>query len=115
MLTTLRKLRRSNEKASQIPLGYLREPSGPDLGWALTMIESEREKSASRKKLELVDISIARDCRQLLGPRTLDPGAPERPDVLRMKAESGCLEPGLPPEACLFIVLRSAIQTSALV
>jgi hypothetical protein len=55
---------------------------------ALAKIESERKKS------ELVEISIARDWRQPLGPWNRDPGALERPDALGVKTESGDPEPG---------------------
>jgi len=68
-----------DEKASRIPLDYLRELFGPDVEKALAKIESERKKSASGKKSELMDILIARDWKQLLGPYTQDPGALERP------------------------------------
>jgi len=45
----------------------------------LAKIESERKKAASGKKSELIDILIARDWQQLLGPYTVDPGTLKRP------------------------------------
>jgi len=68
-----------DEGRPRIPLDYLRELFGPDVEKALAKIDAEREKAAAGKKSELIDILIARNWQQLLGPYTQDPGALERP------------------------------------
>jgi DMSO reductase family type II enzyme iron-sulfur subunit len=68
-----------DEKGSRIPLDYLRELFGPDVEKALAKVESERKKAASGKQSELIDILIARNWQQLLGPYPEDPGALKRP------------------------------------
>jgi hypothetical protein len=68
-----------DEKGSRIPLEYLRELFGPGVEKALAKLQAEREKVASGKKSELIDILIARDWRQLLGPYPEDPGTLHRP------------------------------------
>jgi hypothetical protein len=68
-----------DEKCSRIPLEYLRELFGPGVEKALAKIEAERKKAAADKKSELIDIPIARNWQQLLGPYLQDPGTLERP------------------------------------
>ncbi len=68
-----------DEKGSRIPMEYLRELFGPGVEKVLAKIESERKKSASGKKSELMDLLIARDWKQLLGPYTQDPAELQRP------------------------------------
>jgi hypothetical protein len=68
-----------DDKASRIPLDYLRELFGPGVEKALATIEAERKKAARGRKSELMDLLIARNWQELLGPYTNDPGALERP------------------------------------
>ena len=64
---------------TNIPLDYLRELFGPGAEKALAKIDAERKKAASGKKSELIDILIARDWQQLLGPYPQDPAKLQRP------------------------------------
>jgi len=68
-----------DEKGSRVPVEYLRGLFGKGVEKALAKIEAERKKAASGKKSELIDILIARDWQQLLGPYPQDPAALERP------------------------------------
>ena len=68
-----------DDDASRLPLDFLRELFGPGVEKALATIQAEREKVASGKPSELMDILIARSWQDLLGPYPEDPGALERP------------------------------------
>ncbi len=70
-----------DEDASRIPLEELRSWFGPEVDQALATIQEEREKVAAGGKSELMDLLIARDWQELLGPYPVDPGELERPQV----------------------------------
>jgi len=67
-----------DETRSRIPEGYLEQMFGPGVEQALATIQAEREKSARGEPSELMDILIARDWNDLLGPFTENPADLDR-------------------------------------
>jgi len=67
-----------DETRSRIPMAYLEEMFGPGVGPALATIQAEREKSARGETSELMDMLIARDWNDLLGPFTGNPAELDR-------------------------------------
>jgi DMSO reductase family type II enzyme iron-sulfur subunit len=67
----------------RIPIEYLREMFGPGVERALATVQEEREKSARGEPSELIDILIARDWNDLMGPFTQNPAVLDRPPVRR--------------------------------
>ena len=70
---------RFDDEASRLPVEYLEQLFGPGVTKALETIEKEREKVRNGRKSELMDILIARNWNDLLGPFPVDPGQLERP------------------------------------
>lgn len=70
-----------DEEASRMPTEELRDLFGPEVDQALATIQTERDKVAAGGKSELMDILIAHDWNDLLGPYAEDPGTidPPRP------------------------------------
>jgi ethylbenzene hydroxylase subunit beta/complex iron-sulfur molybdoenzyme family reductase subunit beta len=68
-----------DDEKSRIPLEYLREMFGDRVDQALATLQDEREKVAAGGSSELMDILIARDWNELLGPYTVDPATLVRP------------------------------------
>ena len=63
----------------RVPMEYLRYLFGPEVDQALITIMEEMERKKAGKESELMDLLIARDWKQLLGPYTQDPAELERP------------------------------------
>lgn len=68
-----------DEEASRMPAEQMEKLFGPGVHKALEKIETEREKVRSGKKSQLMDVLIARNWNDLLGPFDVDPGELERP------------------------------------
>jgi DMSO reductase family type II enzyme iron-sulfur subunit len=68
-----------DDDASRFPLEELRVWFGPEVDTALATIAQERDKVAAGGSSELMDILIARNWNDLLGPYTVDPGKLARP------------------------------------
>ncbi len=64
---------------SRIPMDYLREMFGPDVGHALEVLQAERERVTAGGESELMDILISRNWDNLLGPFTANPADLKRP------------------------------------
>jgi nitrate reductase beta subunit len=68
-----------DEEASRMPMEDLRDLFGPEVDQALATIQTERDKVAAGGQSELMDMLIAHDWNDLLGPYTEDPGMMDPP------------------------------------
>ncbi|MDH5736691.1 MAG: respiratory nitrate reductase subunit beta [Gammaproteobacteria bacterium] len=75
-----------DESRSRFPIEQLEDLFGPEVGAALSTIEAERQKVADGGTSALMDILIAHNWQDLLGPFTKDPGAMARPTADKTRA-----------------------------
>lgn len=68
-----------DESTSRFPMDEMRSLFGANVEQALNTVQTERDKVANGGQSELMDILIARNWQELLGPFAQDPGVLERP------------------------------------
>lgn len=71
------------DDTSRIPIAYLRELFGEGVDAALDTITAERAKTTRGESSELMDLLIARDWNDLMGPFTANPAELDRPPAVR--------------------------------